>query len=194
MAWIALAISSTLFTGFLLGWILKKPGAGGGMIGASVGLGIQYFLASSPDAVFWSWVLVGGTFLLGLITIDVAENLIFDRWGTRKRHTGEIVFEDYNETNLDEVHGQLVAGLPVFYLLSAEDFIARIIWLIFAFVLFRVFDTLKPGPVQWAENFVPISINGNGVVAFPIMLDDTVAGILAAVSVGLLMLGVNFVM
>jgi phosphatidylglycerophosphatase A len=46
-----------------------------------------------------------------------------------------------------------------------------------AFLLFRAFDILKPGPVGWADR-------RKG--AFGVMLDDVVAGALAAGVIGLL--------
>ena len=45
-----------------------------------------------------------------------------------------------------------------------------------AFVLFRVFDILKPGPVGWADRH-------DG--AFGVMLDDVIAGAIAAVLIAI---------
>ena len=44
-------------------------------------------------------------------------------------------------------------------------------WLLAGFVLFRIFDMVKPWPISWLDKHV----NGG----FGIMLDDVVAGILA---------------
>jgi len=46
-------------------------------------------------------------------------------------------------------------------------------WLPTAFILFRVFDILKPPPIGWADKKVA---GGLGV-----MLDDIIAGVMAAV-------------
>lgn len=43
------------------------------------------------------------------------------------------------------------------------------------FLLFRLFDIVKPWPVSWADNRVP--------GGFGVMLDDIVAGVLAAIAV-----------
>ncbi|MDH3685195.1 MAG: phosphatidylglycerophosphatase A, partial [Myxococcales bacterium] len=56
-------------------------------------------------------------------------------------------------------------------------------WVVTGFVLFRVFDIWKPGPVRWAERRFP---GGLGV-----MLDDIVAGVLGA---GVLALALTFVL
>ena len=48
-----------------------------------------------------------------------------------------------------------------------------------AFLLFRLFDIVKPWPVSWADHRVR---DGFGV-----MLDDVVAGVLAAIAVHVLL-------
>jgi phosphatidylglycerophosphatase A len=47
------------------------------------------------------------------------------------------------------------------------------------FVLFRVFDIVKPQPVRASENWMP--------GGFGVMLDDALAGIYAAISLGILL-------
>jgi len=70
---------------------------------------------------------------------------------------------------IDEVAGQLWALAPLAAGLRGPSF-----WLavVTAFVLFRVLDIAKPGPVGWAERGV-----GGGL---GVMADDVVAGGLAA--------------
>ena len=65
---------------------------------------------------------------------------------------------------IDEFAGQWIALLGLRHL-SLPGVIA-------AFVLFRLFDILKPGPVGWADR-------RSG--AFGVMADDVIAGALAAV-------------
>ena len=69
---------------------------------------------------------------------------------------------------IDEVAGQLLTLLPLLLLGSSNTFFPA---LVTGFVLFRVFDIAKPGPVRWAEGLP----GGVGVMA-----DDVVAGLLAA--------------
>ena len=83
---------------------------------------------------------------------------------------------------LDEVAGQLIALLPVVFLLGPEGARSPLALLV-GFLVFRGFDIAKPGPVRWAERSYE---GGRGV-----MYDDLVAGVLAAgvMVVVLLLLG-----
>lgn len=77
---------------------------------------------------------------------------------------------------IDEVVGQLLALVPLLALPIAArtNFFA----VVTGFVAFRLLDIAKPGPVRWAERRFE---GGLGV-----MLDDVVAGALAAVVVAAL--------
>jgi len=70
---------------------------------------------------------------------------------------------------VDEVAGQWIALLPLALLPATAA------WnppsLLLAFLAFRAFDILKPGPVGWADR-------QKG--AFGVMADDVIAGVLAA--------------
>lgn len=55
------------------------------------------------------------------------------------------------------------------------------IWVIVGFLLFRLFDVAKPWPVSWADRNV-----GGG---FGVMLDDALAGLLAAAALAVLVWG-----
>ena len=85
--------------------------------------------------------------------------------------------DDPSEFVIDEVAGQWIALLPA----SAGFWQAGLApwdfpwpgWL-GAFVLFRLFDIWKPGPVGWADRRPG---------ALGIMLDDVIAGILAGLGV-----------
>ena len=76
-----------------------------------------------------------------------------------ERQTGN---KDASDIVIDEVAGQWIALLA-----APPDWR----WWIAAFILFRLFDILKPGPVRMAERLP----GGYGVMA-----DDIVAGALAA--------------
>lgn len=83
----------------------------------------------------------------------------------------------------DEWAGMWITLLPLSYIFSyvlpiTEDTVPMLLqpmfwgWLPTAFILFRVFDILKPPPISWADKKVA---GGLGV-----MLDDIIAGIMAA--------------
>ena len=74
-------------------------------------------------------------------------------------HSGK---KDASEVVIDELTGQWITLLVV-----PLDWI----WWLAAFVLFRLFDIIKPGPVKMAER-LPGSVG--------VMADDVVAGVLAA--------------
>lgn len=169
--WFALAISSTLYTGFLPGYILGKPGKAGGTAGAIVALIVQFCFLDLSNAWFLT-VLMIASFFVGMIVAVPAEQFMLRRWGPRKRHTGELVEGDFNETNIDEFHGQLLAGLPLWFFPVHGT--TRIVLLLVAFVLFRFFDAMKPGFIGEIER----RTKGGG---FGIMIDDTAAGVVSAV-------------
>jgi len=86
---------------------------------------------------------------------------------------------DPSEFVLDEVAGQFIALWAISYPAWAHDIAITALWpgWIAAFVLFRLFDIWKPGPVGWADR----QKGATGV-----MMDDIIAGILAAIGVAAL--------
>lgn len=70
-------------------------------------------------------------------------------------------------------HGGIVYDEIIGYALVALWLPFSLLNLLLAFLLFRLFDIWKPWPIRWADRRVP---GGAGV-----MLDDVLAGIMAAV-------------
>ncbi len=141
------------------------PGAPG-TFGSAVGVLVYLALAGLGLPLFL--VTVIALTVLGIWTADHAERI----YG--RKDDGRIV--------IDEVAGQLLTLAPLLVLAGAEE-IRNPLWLVTGFVVFRVFDIWKPGPVRWAEhNFR----GGAGVV-----LDDVAAGCLGAlvIAAGLAVLG-----
>jgi phosphatidylglycerophosphatase A len=93
----------------------------------------------------------------------------FVGWWASARYVAQTGREDPSEIVIDEVAAQWLAlcVVPV----SIAAYIA-------AFFVFRVFDTLKPWPANWADREVE---GGAGV-----MLDDVFAGIYAAIALAVL--------
>jgi phosphatidylglycerophosphatase A len=103
--------------------------------------------------------LLGGTTVLTAAGIRAAEHA--------GQHFG---CEDDGRIVVDEVAGQWLTLAPLLVVPGAA---LSAPWVVTGFVLFRVFDIWKPGPVRWAERRFP---GGLGV-----MLDDIVAGVLGGV-------------
>lgn len=111
---------------------------------------------ASAVALPFAWVMleVGGTSLLAVATLAVylagiwAASSFIARSGT----------EDAPEIVIDEITGQWLVLLAAPHTLSGFAL---------AFIVFRVFDTLKPWPVSWAD----AKIKGG----FGAMADDTLA-------------------
>ena len=88
--------------------------------------------------------------------------------------------KDPSEVIIDEVIGQLVALAPLslgLWLSGAAPHLFPWPGWVGAFLAFRFFDILKPPPVNWAEG-LPGSLG--------VMLDDLLAGVMAALTVALL--------
>lgn len=117
-------------------------------------------------------VPAAGLALIGGWSLELA-TLLVCVLGVRAATTYEAVTgkKDAKEIIIDEVAGQWIALLVV-----PLDWR----WWLAAFCLFRLFDIAKPWPVRMAEGFP----GGLGVMA-----DDIVAGVLAAVCLYLLQLG-----
>ncbi|NBE08611.1 phosphatidylglycerophosphatase A family protein [Paragemmobacter ruber] len=84
--------------------------------------------------------------------------------------------EDPSEVVIDEVAGQWVALMFPSFAFWMRDFDG---WMpypgwVAAFLLFRLFDIWKPGPVGWADR------RGD---AAGVMLDDLIAGVFAGIGV-----------
>lgn len=80
---------------------------------------------------------------------------------------------DPSEVVIDELVGQWIGMLPLLFFLNdsfnkTEGFPYKELFA--TFVLFRIFDIVKIGPIKWADN-----LN----TGFGVMFDDVLAGILA---------------
>ena len=108
-------------------------------------------LPAAALALGGNWLLEIGVVIACIIGVKAAD--IYEA------HSGK---KDASEVVIDELAGQWIALIVV-----PPDWRG---WLA-AFVLFRLFDIVKPGPVRMAERLS----GGLGVMA-----DDVVAGVLAA--------------
>ncbi len=133
-----------LATGFGVGKCPRIPGTAGTV------LGVLLYLALA-ELSWASYVLmVGILFLSGIWLCELGAKILDDP------DPGSIVW--------DEIVGFLIAMT-----VAPEGWG----WLVAGFVLFRLFDILKPGPVGWAERHFRGGVG--------IMMDDAFAGFMAFV-------------
>lgn len=122
-----------------------------GTVGSVLTLPLYAVLVRAPAALYWAV-----TIALTLLGVWAAE-----------RTAQELGDEDPGVVVIDEVVGVLIAlGLS-----SGLGLVA----LGLAFALFRLFDIVKPGPVDWVQNLKPPGVG--------IMADDVLAGLLAGLLV-----------
>lgn len=149
-------MSKFLATVFGVGYLKPAPGTWGSLAALPLFWIIHEFLGG-PIATTLATIAVT---LVGWWVIDQATK------GSDNHDPSEIV--------IDEVAGQWVALLPMSFGAAAMG--VGILDLypgwIAAFILFRLFDIWKPGPVGWADRRND---------AFGVMFDDIIAGIMAAI-------------
>ena len=140
--------STLLATWFGLGLIPKAPGTWGSLGAIPPAIIVFHFTGLIP-------------FIASLILLTP---IAF--WATAKYEKATNT-HDNKQIVIDEVIGQWIALLPVFCFAGLNWILIGI-----AFILFRLFDIIKPWPVSHFDKNVG---GANGV-----MLDDIVAGIIAA--------------
>lgn len=162
-----------LATGFGLGYLPVAPGTWGSLGGVALGWflikfspGIEFVITRPGMRPFLPSSLTLGTlmqlpFMFGTVLISIV-----GVWASReaakyfrKSDPGQIV--------VDEISGQMISYLPV---LSSAFAGGGWKYLLLGFVLFRVFDIVKPWPARAAEKWP----GGWGIMA-----DDWLAGIYA---------------
>ena len=146
-------IASFFYTGLL------RPGPGTWGSAAAVIVGTLLHVAGGPL----------------LLVLGIAAAFGIGYWATRAE-TRDTPGADPSWIVIDEVAGQWIALLPVSIGAAHAGAGVLALWpgLLTAFLAFRLFDIWKPGPVGWADRRHD---------ALGIMLDDVIAGLMAAVVV-----------
>lgn len=130
-------------------------------------------LAALPLAFVLIWLGGGGLLAAGIIAVFAA-----GLWATKAEiaATGDT---DPSHVVIDEVAGQWIALLPIGFGVTMTGAAPLALWpgWIAAFLLFRLFDIWKPGPIGRAD------ARGD---AMGVMLDDVQAGVAAALGTFLL--------
>jgi phosphatidylglycerophosphatase A len=160
-AWKERPVSTLLATGFGIGMIPVAPGTWGSLEGLAIGFLAMgtIFPHVGPAAGFLFSCIIGGAIaVFGAIVAGRAEVL------SGAHDPGAIV--------VDEIAGQILAFAPASFMMAGLANGATPWWLVFGvpFVLFRLFDIWKPGPIRKLQ-----SLPGG----WGIMADDVAAGIVA---------------
>jgi phosphatidylglycerophosphatase A len=123
----------------------------------------------------WLIHVIGG---FPLLLIGVIASFIKGLWATGVMTKGSDD-HDPSEIVIDEVAGQWIALLPLSYAAWSRGLDITVLWpgWVAAFVLFRLFDITKPGPIGMADR------RGDPM---GVMLDDVIAGVFAAIGVMIL--------
>ncbi|MEM6276576.1 MAG: phosphatidylglycerophosphatase A [Pseudomonadota bacterium] len=139
--------------------------------------------ASAVAAILAVPIIAAGG-VLALASLAVAA-FVFGLWATRQE-TGPDN-HDPSEIVIDEVAGQWTALFPIAVAYEPRDLTAAYFYVAISasFALFRLFDIWKPGPVGWADRRED---------ALGVMLDDIVAGALAALVLLLAFIGFSEVL
>ncbi len=136
-----------------------------------LGPGTWGSLAALPLGYLLHWL--GGFPLLAFATLLV---FLVGYWAVT-RETAGAADADPSEIVIDEVVGQWIALFPLSFGMWMMGMPAHVFpwpgW-VGAFLMFRLFDIWKPWPVSWADR-------KHGPMG--VMLDDVVAGVMAAIVV-----------
>jgi phosphatidylglycerophosphatase A len=131
----------------------------------------------SAAAVLLAWIIHALTGFPGLVLATLA--VLGLGWWAVAEATRDSADKDPSEIVIDEVAGQWIALWPLsagLWAAGAAPWVFPWPGWVAAFVLFRLFDVWKPGPVGWADR------KGG---ALGVMLDDVIAGVFAAALVAL---------
>lgn len=158
-------------TGFGLGYLPVAPGTWGSLGGVAIALFLSSFwegLAFAIPVSFNSlpiWLVF--LLLAGILFFYIGVIAIVGVWASRHaaRYLGK---SDPQQVVIDEISGQMITYLPLGALRFADGGWK---YVLLGFVLFRVFDIVKPWPARAAEKWP----GGWGIMA-----DDWFAGIYAA--------------
>lgn len=160
-------MSKIIATFFYVGHLKPAPGTWGSLAALLVAQP-----ALSGLQPFWLIIMASIAFGAGL-------------WATA-RETGP---HDHDPSHIviDEAAGQWVALVPLAYILHTYGHapFVQFYGSILAFGFFRLFDILKPWPVSWADRRED---------ALGVMLDDILAGVMAAFMAWALSFGAVYVL
>ncbi|MCY4304549.1 MAG: phosphatidylglycerophosphatase A [Aestuariivita sp.] len=149
-------MASIIATFFYVGYLRPAPGTWGSV----VALPLAYIIH-----------IYGGFIALASMTLFIA---MIGWWAIATATKGKSK-KDYPEFIIDEVTGQWLALWSLSWAATFYSIDILSLWpsWIIAFLMFRIFDIFKPGPIGWADKRRD---------ALGVMLDDILAGVAAGVA------------
>ena len=153
-----------------VGYLPLAPGTWGSLVGVAIYLGVESYTLQFANAAFTISPL---PLLLSVELVVITIITLVGIWAATRTEqlSGH---KDPGKVVIDEVAGQLIALLP-----TIRFFDPGWLSIIAAFLLFRLFDIIKPYPARRLENLE----SGLGIVC-----DDLVAGAYAAVGTSIVVL------
>lgn len=149
-------ISKIIATTFGIGYCPLAPGTAGSLF-----ILVLYWLLPEISNLIFLLIIIF-LFTIGVFSASIVEKETINRLGSNKGHDPSIIV-------IDEVIGMLIAVFAI---------PKTIPYLIAAFILFRLFDIVKPFPINKSQK-IPY---GWGIV-----IDDVIAGIYANIAIQIFM-------
>ncbi len=143
-------IAAWVATLFGVGLLRPAPGSWGALAAIPPGVLIMWY--AGP------WAVLGASILVLVAGLLATARVV--------RSMPPEIGKDHGSIVIDEACGQLIALIPAM--------LSPVLWVL-SFVLFRLFDIWKPGPIRMLER----RLDGT----WGIMLDDVAAGVAAAACV-----------
>ena len=133
------------------------------------GIGLIPLAPGTFGSIFAWVVFIFISHFINMFALTIA-SLFFAIWICEKV-TKDLIEKDHKSIVIDELIGMWISLIPVIYIVSTQK--DRTIYAVIAFILFRLFDILKPFPISYFDKKMK---NGFGIV-----IDDCIAGIFAAI-------------
>ncbi|WP_342226488.1 phosphatidylglycerophosphatase A family protein [Rickettsia endosymbiont of Urophora cardui] len=179
--------SEFFVTFFYIGKIKYCPGTFGSLAAFPVCYAIMYFVVDNKLIIPFANLTLNEAQLVSVVIIASAICLLLLILGTyfTKIYLNYTDSKDPKEVVIDEVVGQLLTVILVFFsavFVNESNVIKHlstlkvsiILLFILPFCLFRLFDILKPWPINWLDKNIKGSLG--------VMVDDLAAAIFAAVT------------
>lgn len=179
--------SEFFVTFFYIGKIKYCPGTFGSFAAFPLCYAIMYFVVDNKIIIPFANLTLNEAQLVSIVIIASAICLLLLILGTyfTKIYLNYTDSKDPKEVVIDEVVGQLLTVILVFFsaiFANGSNLVKHfstlkvsiILLFILPFCLFRLFDILKPWPINWLDKNIKGSIG--------VMVDDLAAAIFAAVT------------